>query len=58
MYIKISKRKLESYKRAEVIARELRYQLSAAHKEDQMKLYRLVINWMKTTGKIRFERPE
>lgn len=53
----ISKRKLESYKRAERVAQEARRQMSAAYKSDPNKLCDLVINWMAVTGNIKYEIP-
>ena len=61
----ISKRKLESYKRAEVIARAMRYQISNTTYHNGRPMYPLsdssildmIINWMKVTGKIKYERP-
>ena len=57
MKAEISKRKLESYKRAEAVAQELRYQLSHWREEDNQRLYDFVISWMNSTGKIKYERP-
>ena len=54
-----SKRKFESYRRAELVCRELRYQLAKVG--DGIDLERLsdfVIKWMDVTGKIKYERPE
>jgi len=56
MKIEISKRKLESYKRAEKVCRELRYQISD-NKMDMDKIAGLVIKWMDKTSKIKYERP-
>ena len=53
---KISKRKLKSYQRAEVIARELRYQLLTGTCNN-LRLCDMVISWMKVTGKICYKRP-
>lgn len=57
MLVEISKRKLESYRRAEIVAREARYQLSVASRDDPSKLVELVIHWMKVTGKIKYIQP-
>ena len=57
MQINISKRKLESYKRAEIVARELRYQLQRPSYRNEQRLGEAVIRWMDTTGKIKYERP-
>jgi hypothetical protein len=54
----ISKRKLESYKRAEKVAREFRYQMSSARYEDWNNVAKYVIHWMDMTGKIKYERPK
>ena len=56
----ISSRKLQSYKRAEKVARELRYQFSDARHSTQMNhdiLFKLLSDWMKITGDIKYERP-
>jgi len=57
MLVEISKRKLESYRRAEIVAREARYQLSSASRRNEFVLSELVISWMRTTGSIKFDRP-
>ena len=54
----ISKRKLESYKRAEKVAQEARRQCSAAYNSDPNQLSEFVINWMRVTGKIKYEIPK
>ena len=54
---KLSKRKLESYQRAEIVARELRYQIASNANRNEQRLAELVINWMKVTGNIKYERP-
>ena len=58
MTINISKRKLESYKRAELIAKEVRY-LMARNMQllSNDKLFELLKNWMNVTGKIKYKRP-
>lgn len=53
----ISKRKLESYKRAEKVAQEARRQCSAAYRCDLNQLCDFVIHWMKVTGKVKYEIP-
>lgn len=53
---KLSKRKLESYKRAEIVCRELRAQLSDRRNEDTSRLTGAILSWMDVTGKIKFER--
>lgn len=59
MLVEISKRKLESYKRAEAVAQELRRQVSG-HRDniDMNALADFVIHWMKTTGSIKYETPK
>ena len=57
----ISSRKLKSYQRAEIVARELRHQLANARlfsELDTARLFKAVSNWMKVTGKIVYDRPE
>jgi len=54
--IKLSSRKLESYKRAETPARELRYQLSNNIWDGKL-LGNLLLSWMNKTGKIKYEKP-
>jgi hypothetical protein len=54
----ISKRKLESYKRAEKVAQEARRQCSTAYEGDLNRLCELVIHWMKVTGKVKYETPK
>lgn len=55
--MEISKRKLESYRRAELVAQELRYQLMSASFHDEKRLVKLVLHWMRVTGKTKYERP-
>lgn len=57
MQLEISKRKLESYKRAEAVAQELRFQIANNMNSDNEILADLVIKWMRTTGKEKFNRP-
>lgn len=54
---KISKRKLESYKRAEKVCQELRYQLEHAQRNDMNAVMEYVIHWMATTGNLKYDRP-
>ena len=55
---KISKRKLESYKRAEMVCQELRHQLAIACREDWNEVMQYLLHWQKVTGKkIKWERP-
>lgn len=58
MFIEISKRKLESYKRAERLAREIRYQLQSESLRDEKRVANFCVHWMDKTGKIKYERPE
>lgn len=55
----ISKRKLESYERAEKVCRELRFQVAkpGITRPDLNRSIDLLIKWMDKTGKIKFERP-
>jgi len=56
---RLSKRKLESYKRAEIVARELRYQLSISRYREEININRLfkkLFKWMNVTGKIKYEK--
>jgi hypothetical protein len=57
----ISKRKLESYKRAEKVCRELRHLISNRGINELPEDSRLVddlLSWMRVTGKIKYERPK
>ncbi len=60
MNIEISKRKLESYKRAEMVCQELRYQIANnANKEDLPKVCQYLLYWKKiASNKICYERPK
>ncbi len=55
--VTISARKLESYKRAEEVCRELRYQWSHAQNKDNDRLFSVLMKWMNKTGKIKYDRP-
>ena len=57
---KISKRKLESYKRAEMVCQELRYQITNnPNKENLHKVCQYLLHWKKVTGeKIYYKRPK
>ena len=58
--MEISARKLESYKRAEMVARELRFVLSDDRNGTEVNysiLFKRVSDWMKITGNIKYERP-
>ena len=57
----ISKRKLESYKRAESIARECRYLLANNYTSktiDFSAFSDMVHYWMNSTGNIKYKRPK
>jgi len=54
----ISKRKLESYKRAEKVCREFRYQISDASRNDMSSVLKYLLKWMDKTGKIKYLRPD
>ncbi len=54
----ISKRKLESYKRAEAVAQVARKYLQNCHKENPNELLEHVLHWMKVTGKVKYEKPK
>ena len=54
---KISKRKLESYKRAEMVCQELRHQI-ANNGINESRLCNYAIYWLKVTGNIKFELPK
>ena len=55
----ISKRKMESYKRAEEVCQEFRYQMVMACREDWNSVCDYLFRWMKVTGdKIKFKRPK
>jgi hypothetical protein len=59
MLVEISKRKLESYKRAEAVAQELRRQVSGHRDDIDMNvLADFVIHWMRTTGSVKFHVPK
>ena len=55
---KISKRKIESYKRAEKVCQELRYQLAMACREDMKSVFDYLNRWMKVTGEVKYNRPK
>ena len=55
---KISKRKIESYKRAEKVCQEFRYQADLACRENWNEVHKYLLQWMKVTGNIKFERPK
>jgi len=57
---KISKRKIESYKRAEEVCQELRYQITRnAGAEDMSRVIAYLSRWMDVTGnKVKFKRPK
>lgn len=53
----ISKRRMQSLLRAEAVAQELRYQFSAHLNWDSLRLSDHLQNWMRVTGKQKYERP-
>ena len=55
---KISKRKIESYKRAEKVCQELRYQLELPNRHDIHEVSKYLLQWMKVTGNIKYNRPK
>ena len=56
---KISKRKLKSYKRAEMVCQEFRYQITNnANRENLSLISDYLIRWVKVTGNIKYERPK
>ena len=57
MLIEISKRKLESYKRAEAVAQEARRYIANRHKLEPDLLAKFVVHWMKVTGNVKYETP-
>ena len=54
----LTKRQLESYKRAEELAREVRYQISDPRCKDRDRLAYFLEKWMKVADSIKYERPE
>lgn len=58
MEIEISKRKLESYKRAEILAQECRFQCADSRNLDLGRLADFVLHWMQSAGNIKYERPD
>lgn len=57
MKVELSKRKLESYKRAEMVCRELRYQIASPRNWNAETLVKFLTHWMKVTGNIKYHRP-
>lgn len=55
--MKLSKRKLESYRRAEMVAQECRYQFADNRRNDIKRISDLVIHWMRSTGNVKYDRP-
>ena len=53
----ISKRKLESYKRAEKVAQEARRQCSGGNNLDLNQLCDFVVHWMAVTGEVKYDIP-
>jgi len=56
--IEISKRKMESYKRAEIVAREAHHQVSVHHRGDPSRLEKALARWMAVTGNIKWSVPK
>ena len=54
---KLSKRKLKSYKRAELVCRELRHQLEHTSYWDGNTLCKYLQKWMQVTGDVKYVRP-
>jgi len=52
-----NKRKESRDKCAEALCQEVRYQI-ANNFRDEPRLYRLLIKWMKVSGKSKYERPK
>lgn len=58
--VMLSKRKLESYKRAEVVAQAARKYLVSGHRWTQAELDNFtgaVLDWLAVTGKVKFNEP-
>ena len=56
----LSHRRMQSLLKAEAVAQELRYQLSAASCKKELDtdaLVGLIVKWMRVTGKQKYERP-
>jgi hypothetical protein len=53
----ISKRKLESYKRAEMLSQEVRRQFVSMANKDERQLGEFLIYWMKVTGDVKYDIP-
>lgn len=59
--MKLSKRKLESYRRAEVVAQASRAYIAAGGRatQDMVNLWSgAIIDWMAVTGKLKFDTPK
>lgn len=57
--MEISKRKLESYKKAEIVCRELRFQIAGNRNDmDLGNCTDMLIDWLSVTTKSKWERPE
>lgn len=59
--MKLSKRKLESYKRAEIVAQASRAYMAAGNRatQDLADLWSgAVLDWMTVTGKLKYDRPK
>jgi hypothetical protein len=53
----LSRRKMKSYERAEIVCRELRYQLAHANRWDPALLTKRLQRWMQVTGKVKYDCP-
>ena len=53
----VSRRKMKSYERAEIVCRELRYQLAHASRWNPALLTKRLQKWMQVTGKIKYDCP-
>lgn len=57
----LTSRKLTSYKRAEKLCQELRFQLCKARTTDELDIdaiFKRLSSWMAVTGKHKYERPQ
>lgn len=59
--VKMSKRRLERYKRADRVCRQLRYIIGSRHcditQADWNRLFELNLQWMAKAGKDKYEKP-
>lgn len=59
-HMKLSKRKLESYKRAEIVAQASRAYMAAGNRatQEMVDLWSgAVLDWMTVTGKLKYDTP-